>query len=88
MLRGSEERRMLTTIVAFALLAGSEGLPAVDLSEPRKPGRDPNRLVCKYSDEPGSRIQRRKVCYSAAEWAERKRIEFQYLLEKQYNGAK
>jgi hypothetical protein len=78
---------MLTTIVAFALL-GSEGLPAVDLSEPRTRVRDPNRVVCKYSDEPGSRLQRRKVCQTAAEWAERKRIEFQNLLEKQYNGAK
>ena len=78
---------MLTTIVAFALLAGSEGLPAVDLSAPRKRGRDPSRTICKYSDEPGSRIQRRKVCHTEAEWAERKRIEFQHLLLKQYNGA-
>jgi hypothetical protein len=75
---------MLTSIIAFALL-GSEGLPAVNLA---KPGRDPNRMICKYSDEPGSRIQRRKVCQTEAEWAERKRIEFQNLLEKQYNGAK
>ena len=78
---------MLTPVLAIALLAGSEGLPAVDLSEPRKRGRDANRMVCKYSDEPGSRLQRRKVCHTAAEWAERKRIEFQYLLEKQYNGS-
>lgn len=79
---------MLTTIVAFALLAGSEGLPAVDLSEPPKRFSDPTRVVCKYSDEPGSRIQRRKTCHTVAEWAERKRIEFQYLLERQYNGAR
>lgn len=78
---------MFTTIVAFAMLAGSEGLPAVDLREPAKRGRDPNRTICKYSDEPGSRIQRRKICHTEAEWAERRRIEFQYLLLKQYNGA-
>lgn len=79
---------MFSTIVAFALLAGSEGLPAVDLSEPRKQRLyNPDRVICKYSDEPGSRIQRRKVCHTEAEWAERKRIEFQHLLLKQYNGA-
>lgn len=79
---------MFSTIVAFALLAGSEGLPAVDLSEPRKQRRyNPGRVICKYSDEPGSRIQRRKVCHTEAEWAERKRIEMQHLLEKQRNGA-
>ena len=77
----------MLTLVAFAMLASSEGLPAVDLSGPRKRGRDPNRTICKYSDEPGSRIQRRKVCHTEAEWAERKRIEFQHLLLKQYNGA-
>ncbi len=78
---------MLTTIVAFAMLTSSEGLPWVDLGEPRKRGRDANRMICKYSDEPGSRILRRKVCHTEAEWAERKRIEFQHLLLKQYNGA-
>ena len=75
---------MLTPIILSALLAGS-GAEAAD--RPRKPPYDPNRLICKRSDEPGSRIQRRKVCATAAEWAERKRIEMQHLLEKQRNGA-
>lgn len=73
---------MITSVILMALLAGADGNIAA------KPRYDPNRVVCKYSDEPGSRIQRRKVCQTAAEWAERKRIEFQNLLEKQYNGAK
>jgi hypothetical protein len=53
-----------------------------------KPASDPNRLICKNSDEPGSRIQRRKVCATASEWAERKRIEMQNLLERQRNEVK
>ena len=73
---------MIASALAIDLLAGA-GADA----KPRKPGYDPNRMICKNSDEPGSRIQRRKVCATAAEWAERKRIEMQNLLEKQRNGA-
>lgn len=75
---------MLTPVFLIAMLAGSDA-PAA--ARPRKPAYDPNRIICKRSDEPGSRIQRRKVCATAAEWAERKRIEMQNLLEKQRNGA-
>jgi hypothetical protein len=65
-------------------------LAGADTGSSAKPSSryDPNRMVCKNTDEPGSRIQRRKVCHTAAEWAERKRQEFQNLLEKQRNGAK
>ena len=74
---------MLTPLIFAMLAAGADS--AADT--PRKPAYDPNRMICKRSDEPGSRIQRRKVCATAAEWAERKRIEMQHLLEKQRNGA-
>ncbi len=75
---------MLTPVILIAMLAGSNASAA------DKPGTayDPNRMICKQTDEPGSRIQRRKTCHTAAEWAERKRIEFQHMLEKQRNGAK
>lgn len=75
---------MLTPLFLVTMLAAADA-PAAD--RPRKPAYDPNRMICKRSDEPGSRIQRRKVCATAAEWAERKRIEMQHLLEKQRNGA-
>ena len=75
---------MLTPVILIALLAGS-GASAGE--RPRGPAYDPNRMICKNTDAPGSRIQRRKVCHTAAEWAERKRIEMQHLLEKQRNGA-
>ncbi|HYE27835.1 MAG TPA: hypothetical protein VEA61_06350 [Allosphingosinicella sp.] len=75
---------MITSVLVIALLAGAGGTAA---DKPRKPAYDPNRMICKRSDEPGSRIQRRQVCATAAEWAERKRIEMQHLLEKQRNGA-
>ncbi len=75
---------MLTPVILIALLAGADASAA---DKPRRQASDPNRMICKNTDEPGSRIQRRKVCATAAEWAERKRIEMQNLLEKQRNGA-
>lgn len=75
---------MLTSVFVIALLAGADGTAGTRASRAHW---DPNRMICKRTDEPGSRIQRRKVCHTAAEWAERKRIEFQNLLERQKNGA-
>src|SRR5262245_40679675 len=31
--------------------------------------KDPNRIVCHYEEEPGTRLRARKVCMTAAEWA-------------------
>lgn len=75
---------MLVPVILIALLAGS-GAAAAERSG--KAESDPNRMICKRTDEPGSRLQRRKVCATAAEWAERKRLEMQNLLEKQRNAA-
>jgi hypothetical protein len=72
---------MLAPLIVAMLVADAGG------STQAKPAYDPNRMICKRTDEPGSRIQRRKVCATAAEWAERKRIEMQNLLERQRNAA-
>ena len=73
---------MIASLVAFALLAGAD---ASSSSRPDK--ADPNRMVCKYVGEPGSRLQRRKVCQTAAQWAEQRRVEQQHLRQNQRNGA-
>ena len=31
--------------------------------------KDPNRIVCHYEEEPGTRLRGRKVCMTAVEWA-------------------
>ena len=33
---------------------------------------DPNRIVCHYEEEPGTRFASRKICMSAAQWDDRK----------------
>ena len=73
---------MISSLIAFALLAGA------DASSTVKPSKsDPARMVCKYVGEPGSRLQRRKVCQTAAEWAEQRRQDQQYIRQNQKNGA-
>ena len=74
---------MLTTVIALALLAGSDA----SAMKSTKAGWDPDRVVCKYDLEPGSRLARRKVCLTASQWAEWQREERLNLLRKQYNGA-
>jgi hypothetical protein len=77
---------MLSTILAFALLAGSEGLPAVpDLGG--KPRSKHDRVICKYDKEPGSNLKRRKVCLTRAQWDEWQQSERLYLLRNQFNGS-
>ena len=69
-------------LIAFALLAGADASPSA------KPSKtDPDRMLCKYIGEPGSRLQRRRVCQTVAEWAEQRRLEQQYLRQNQRNGA-
>jgi hypothetical protein len=76
---------MLTTAIAFAMLAGSEGLPAVpDLGTPRSKH---DRMICKYDKEPGSNLKRRKVCLTRAQWDEWQQSERLYLLRNQFNGS-
>lgn len=77
---------MLTTIVAFALLAGSEGLPAVNFGKPQTRS-DHDRMICKHDLEPGSRLARRKVCLTRAQWEEWQQSERLYLLRNQFNGS-
>lgn len=80
---------MLDTIVAFALLAGSEGLPAVPNlgPAPRTRTSPHDRVICKYDKEPGSNLKKRKVCLTRAQWDEWQQSERLYLLRNQFNGS-
>ena len=48
---------------------------------------DPERIVCKDLDQPGSRLSVKRVCRSMLEWASDRREDQQLLIQKQYNGA-
>ena len=56
-------------------------------ARPARPDFDPEELVCRVEPEPSSRLARRKICRTAGEWAEEKRLEQGNLRRNQYNGA-
>jgi len=73
--------------LALALLAQPvAGGPRLAV-RPGPPDFNPQETICKYDREPGSRLARRKVCRTAAEWEEHRRLERGNLVRHQFNGA-
>jgi hypothetical protein len=72
------------TFILVTLLAGSSPGPA---SKPSTAVSDADRMVCKYDIQPGSRLAKRKVCLTVAQWREWKQSEQLYLLRNQFNGS-
>ncbi|HEX6377039.1 MAG TPA: hypothetical protein VFZ91_15110 [Allosphingosinicella sp.] len=71
----------------LALLAQSAAAGPRLAARPEPPHFDPQETICRYDREPGSRLARRKVCRTAAEWEEERRIERGHLVRHQVNGA-
>jgi hypothetical protein len=73
--------------LALALLAQPvTGGPRLAV-RPGPPDFDPEQMICKYDQEPGSRLARRKICRTAAQWEEARRLERGHLDRNQFNGA-
>jgi hypothetical protein len=78
-----------TALQAAPLQVSAPALPPGQtiVVEGRKKHWDPQRIVCKSLDQPGSRLNTKRVCQSMLQWAASKREDQQLLIEKQYNGA-
>ena len=74
---------MLMPIVLAMLATGGPRLAV----RPGRPDFDPDETICKMEREPSSRLARRKVCRTAAQWEEERRLERGNLFRHQYNGA-
>ena len=73
--------------IALALLAQPlAGGPRLAV-RPGPPDFDPLETICKYERAPGSRLAYRKICRTAAQWEEERRLERGALVRHQYNGA-
>ena len=73
--------------IALALLAQPiAGGPRLAV-RPGPPDFDPEQPICRYDREPGSRLAYRKVCRTAAQWEEERRLERGNLNRNQFNGA-
>jgi hypothetical protein len=98
MVAGKRSDSMVLTLVLLAGLTSqpllpqptkAQGTPSGPLInvEGSKRRWDPERIVCKDLDQPGSRLNVKRVCRSMLEWASDKREDQQLLIQKQYNGA-
>lgn len=79
---------MIKTAVLTALLAASAAAFAQTPAEAPAttkigPNQDPNQIVCQSRTEIGSRVNRRRVCRTRAEWAEHERMYRQDVEEAQ-----
>ena len=63
---------------AAALAQAPGGAPATSRIGPNQ---DPNEMICVRQTEIGSRLNRRRVCRTRAEWAEH-RAQYQQSIEK------
>lgn len=66
--------------VALAGLAATSAAaqPVTTSSQPAataKRANDPNRMICEREDEIGSRLGGKKVCKTAAQWDEQRRVQ-------------
>lgn len=59
--------------------------PAIGQKAPPAPrsAPDPNEIVCEREQVLGSRLQKRRVCMTRAEWADRRKEDREYLERKQ-----
>jgi hypothetical protein len=66
----------MKSIVSVALIASfaltSAAFAAGDSAD-SKDAKDPDRMICKSEEQTGSRLARKKVCMTAAEWKESRR---------------
>ncbi|ONF96430.1 hypothetical protein [Sphingomonas jeddahensis] len=53
-----------------ALLVTPVAASAQTVSHPKEDKSDPNRMVCRTVETTGSRLGKRKICRTAAEWTE------------------
>ncbi len=77
---------MLVPLVIALLAQPVTGGPRL-AARPGPPDFDPQQMICKYDREPGSRLARRKICRTAAQWEEERRLDRGSLVRHQYNGA-
>lgn len=66
--------KLRSFLTGFVLVAASSQINA-QAPEPQpaqtpaaKSSKDPNRIICRTDDEIGSRIHKRKICMTAAQW--------------------
>lgn len=64
--------RHVLSAIAFAFVAAGLPLPACAAeTEKKKPGRDPNEMICRTEPVLGSRLAKRRSCMTRSQWIAR-----------------
>lgn len=58
----------LFLIVAPSQIIAGEPEPQPAQQPAAKSSKDPNRIICRTDDEIGSRIHKKRICLTAAQW--------------------
>lgn len=66
--------KKLVAIAALATIAAAAGAVAQEPAQP-KGTPEPDRVICRNIAEIGSRIASHRVCMTAAQWAEQRRLQ-------------
>ena len=65
-------------VLSALLVSGAAALAQTPAEAPATtkvgPNQDPDQIVCQTQNEIGSRLNRRRVCRTRAEWAEHQRM--------------
>lgn len=72
----------LATMSAVPVFAAQDAPPPAA----KKPTKDPNRMVCETQEVLGSRLATRRVCMTAAEWADLRARDRQAIDQGQRNA--
>ena len=75
--------RSLLLVAALGLASAAS---AAD--EKKSDSKDPNRVICEKQEVVGSRLQAKRVCMTAAEWATKRREERQMIDRAQTQGVR
>lgn len=74
---------------ALLLVAALGMASAVSAAEEKKADtKDPNRVICEKQEVVGSRLQSKRVCMTAAEWAAKRREDRQMIDRAQTLGVR
>lgn len=68
------------------LVTAALGMASAAVAEEKKDTKDPNRIICEKQEILGSRLQSKRVCLTAAEWA-RKRLEDRQTIDRAQSAA-
>ncbi len=65
----------MKSFVSVALIAAFSLSTAAFAQEgEKKDGKDPDRMICKAEEQIGTRLAKKKVCMTAAQWKEQRRL--------------